>query len=255
MGFFENLEKVEKTDLKPEKIGKSTTGKPINCYVLGKGETKILFVGCIHGNEVGTARLVLKILKFLELNPEHQKDKTCYFIPVLSVDGYFEALKHPDYTNRGLKGRVNFNRVDLNRNFETTDWRKDAIWEHGARKIEVSGGEFPFSEPETKALANFVKQRIIDIIFDFHNRGGTVLAAKNKLSQEIAKVYSEFSGYKDVSGRDFQNTGWGKTYFESQDLVYIEIETLKRWGSDWGKNKESLVKTLKMLSNYHKNKD
>ncbi|MCL5093965.1 MAG: hypothetical protein M1355_02445, partial [Patescibacteria group bacterium] len=141
----------------------------------------------------------------------------------------------------------NCNNVDLNRNFNTKDWISHGIWEFGDQKITISGGKNPLSEPETRALVNFIDKNNIKIVFDFHNRVGTVLATGDKLGKEIAKIYCKSSGYKDITGTEWQNTGWIKNYLEEKDITYVEIETLKRWGSDWERNKEALIKSLEYI--------
>ena len=246
-GIIENIEKSEKPKIRSEVLAKSASGLPIELYKLGNGKTKILFIGGVHGNEVGTCKLVYRLIGYLSSKEDLLEGITAYFIPVLNVDGYKEAIKRPDYFNGGLVGRTNNNNVDLNRNFDTKDWVNKGIWEFGSRKIEVSGGEKPFSEPETKALKDFLEKENIEVILDFHNRAGTVLGTKDDKGKKIAGVYSERSGYKDISKNEYPNTGWIKNYFEGQGVTYIEVETIKRWASDWTSNKEALLRVLDLV--------
>lgn len=244
-GFFEDLEKAPKIILSSEVVGKTAGGMDINAFKAGSGQKNILFLGGLHGNETGCIKLVSKLANFLKNNlPE---GITVYFIPVLNKDGYSKALKNPDYLNGGSVGRTNANNVDLNRNFDTKDWEKDGIWEFGNKKIKVSGGAKPFSEPETKSLIEFVKKENIIAIFDFHNRAGTVLGSKDGTGKKLAEIYSKHSGYRNITDSEWQNTGWSKNYFEENGITYLEIESSKRWGSDIDKNKEAVVASINCL--------
>lgn len=206
IGILEGLEKAERTQVESSVLAKSAGGLDINIYKLGNGSKKILFLGCVHGNEIGAYKLVYNLINYLDKNRSYLKNITVYFVPAMNVDGYNEAIRNPDYFNGGLIGRTNNNNVDLNRNFDTADWAKDGIWRFGNKEINVSGGERPFSEPETKALKEFIGENGINIIFDFHNRAGTVLGTKGP-GKEIAKTYSKYSGYKDISDNNYPNTG------------------------------------------------
>lgn len=244
LGIIENLEKPKSPSIKSEALTKSVGELDISIYKLGNGKNKIMFLGCVHGNEIGTSKLVHKLMGYLDHNQEYLKNVTAYFIPVLNVYGHSLAIKTPDYLNGGLIGRTNSRNVDLNRNFGTEDWVSEGIWEFSNKKMAVSGGKEPFSEPETKALVDFVQKTDIKVVFDFHSRAGTILGTKDDLGRKIVETYSINSGYKDISKNTYQNTGWIKNYLEGKGVTYIEIETTKRWGSDWGKNKEALLKAI-----------
>lgn len=249
LGVFENLEKIEESGAPAEELTKSAGGDSIEMFQLGSGAKKILFLGCTHGNEVGTAKLVKKLINYLDDNKECLGGITAYFIPVLNADGYKKAIQNPDYFGGGRVGRTNDNNVDLNRNFDTKDWIGEGVWELGSKKIKVSGGEKPFSEPETKALVKFIEDNDINVIFDFHNRAGTVLATNDDLGKRIANIYCEISGYINISENTYQNTGWIKNYFEDRNVTYIEVETTKRWGSDWIRNEKAILEVLKYIAN------
>lgn len=247
LGFFENLERIPNIEIESEVLTKSAGGKEIKKYILGNGNKKILVLGCVHGNEIGTSKLISLLINYLKYNDGAQNGKTIFFIPTLNADGFSKAQKNPDYLNGGSLGRTNGNNVDLNRNFDTKDWVKEGIWEFGNKKVKVLGGAKPFSEPETKTLVDFIQKNKIEIIFDYHNRAGTVLATDNEVGKKIATIYTKYSGYKNITGSVWQNTGWSKDYFESKGVTYIEIETTKRWGSDFTRNKEAFLESLKAI--------
>ena len=83
--------------------GRSVLNIPIPLYRIGNGEKKILIWSQMHGNESTTTKAVLDFLNYL--NNENNKFHNCeiYIIPILNPDG------------AELYTRLNFNKVDLNR--------------------------------------------------------------------------------------------------------------------------------------------
>ncbi len=103
---------------------------------------RALVVGAIHGDELTAASLALRWIALAEQagRPVHWR-----FIPVLNPDG---LLARP-------ATRVNGNGVDLNRNFPTPGWEKDAplYWEKRTRRDPRRfPGSAPLSEPESRFL-------------------------------------------------------------------------------------------------------
>lgn len=103
---------------------------------------KIMVVGAIHGDELTSATLAMRWALIAEKDPHlvHWR-----FIPVLNPDG---LLANPP-------SRVNANGVDLNRNFPTPEWERDApvYWEKRTRKDPRRWpGPATLSEPESDFL-------------------------------------------------------------------------------------------------------
>ena len=107
---------------------------------------RVLVTGAIHGDELSSASLAFHWLRlarsdgFALPQPVHWR-----FIPVLNPDG---LLMRPPR-------RVNANGVDLNRNFPTPNWTRDAphYWDKRTRKDPRRWpGKQPLSEPESRFL-------------------------------------------------------------------------------------------------------
>jgi murein tripeptide amidase MpaA len=84
---------------------------------------RVLVIGGIHGDELSSASVALHWILLAQAEPNQTHWR---FIPALNPDGLFNQPAR----------RVNANGVDLNRNFPTPNWEREAIayWEKRTRK-------------------------------------------------------------------------------------------------------------------------
>lgn len=231
-------------------IGKSVDGRPLECFRIGNGPNKILYAAGIHGNEVGTVKLAYHLLDWLDKNKACWRDFTFFVIPCLNPDGYALARENPDYFNGGKVGRFNAHSVDLNRNFDTPSFQNKSVWGFGknyAESVEVDCGTAGNSEPETRALTEFILNNNIRILFMFHNAGGDVMGNNNPLSQKLTHIYAQKTGFHYVSEEDWaklQQSGTAKEWCDLQNIAYIEIEGSTRYGADWGRQRAAIEATI-----------
>lgn len=124
-------------------IGYSVQGRNIDFTRIGNGPQIIIIAAALHGTESNAAKLVENLQGYFQNTVEITgNDFTYYFLPKLNPDGLVTG------------SRYNANGVDLNRNWDTSNWQSDTVDNRGSAK--GSGGSAPFSEPETKAFANFL---------------------------------------------------------------------------------------------------
>jgi murein peptide amidase A len=127
---------------------RSVRGVPIYTRDVAQPQAKlrVLVVGAIHGDELSSASLALHWIRLAVDEPlETPQPVHWRFVPVLNPDG---ALAQPPR-------RVNASGVDLNRNFPTPNWERDAkvYWEQRTRKDPRRWpGPKPLSEPESRFL-------------------------------------------------------------------------------------------------------
>ena len=123
---------------------------------------RVLVIGAIHGDEPSSASVALHWLelasqaRFDTPQPVHWR-----FIPVLNPDG---LLSQPPR-------RVNANGVDLNRNFPTPNWQRDAkiYWEkHTQKDPRRYPGLQPLSEPESRFLHEEMQRFNPNLIVSIH---------------------------------------------------------------------------------------
>ena len=149
-------------DLKP--WAQSVSGRSIMLHEYSPAHepvARVLVIGGIHGDELTSVSIVFR---WIELLKQPAGDASRYrwrVIPVLNPDG---LLARP-------ATRVNARGVDLNRNFPTDNWSREA-----ARYWSVSTGRdprrfpgpAPSSEPESSWLHHEIKAYKPDVIISVH---------------------------------------------------------------------------------------
>ncbi|KAJ6649863.1 Zinc carboxypeptidase A 1 [Pseudolycoriella hygida] len=152
-----------------------------------------------------------------------------YFIPVLNPDGFV----YTKTTNRlWRKSRYPHQHlcygVDLNRNF-------DFMWMHvGASSNPCSdtfAGPTPFSDPETKALSEFMTAHIdeIKVFITFHSYGQFILTP-------FAYTYEPADNYEQLkqvgnAGADAIRQRYGTNYVvgSSAEVLYMNSGSSRDW--------------------------
>ncbi len=107
---------------------------------------RVLVVGAIHGDELSSAAVALHWIQLAAQAPAEASHGIHWrFVPVLNPDGVFSPSPQ----------RVNARGVDLNRNFPTPNWQREAkvYWEKRTGKDPRRWpGPKPLSEPESRFL-------------------------------------------------------------------------------------------------------
>ena len=123
-----------------------------------RAKLRVLVIGGIHGDELSSAAVALH---WISLAKQLPADVHWRFIPVLNPDGLMAKPAK----------RVNANGVDLNRNFPTPHWERDAktYWEKRTGKDPRRWpGLTPLSEPETQFLFNEMNRFKPNLIVSIH---------------------------------------------------------------------------------------
>jgi hypothetical protein len=127
---------------------KSVQGTPIYTRDVGvpDGKLRVLVIGGMHGDELSSSAVALHWIRLAASEPVQLPQSVQWrFLPVLNPDGLL--AKPPQ--------RVNASGVDLNRNFPTPHWERDAAayWQNRTGKDPRRWpGPRPLSEPETRFL-------------------------------------------------------------------------------------------------------
>ncbi|MDX6454016.1 MAG: murein peptide amidase [Gaiellaceae bacterium] len=147
-------------------LGRSLDGRPIRAVEVGDpAGTRVLVVGCIHGNEcAGVA-----IAERLERTSPRGVD--LWIVPVLNPDG------------RAADTRGNAHGVDLNRNFPWRWRRMTGFYESGAR---------PLSEPEARIAYRLISRLRPHVTIWFHQHLDLVWASGG--DRRIERRFARLSG-------------------------------------------------------------
>jgi hypothetical protein len=211
-------------------------------YRCGDGPSARAIIGGIHGGyEWNTVDLVRDMLQYLQDEPELiPKDVTLYVIPCANPDGYAAG------TDR-VEGRMNGNGVDLNRNWDY-EWQPMAT--HGVHP--VSGGDGPFSEPETAALRDLIRNRGIEAAILYHSAMGCIFhgpETDESAADELAAAVSEATGYPVVEGVPGQvTTGDAVGWMSVEGLAGIEVELSTHGDTELARNLRGLQALLSWVA-------
>lgn len=143
-----------------------------------------LFFGAIHAREIATTEMVLRTMSYLLKNYGKDgevtrlfEDRRLWFLPMLNPDGREWAMSHDWWwrKNRSEIGTRVYG-VDLNRNFAYR-WGDNEPYGGSSPDPQspVFRGEAPFSEPESRALRDFVRLRRLSVTLAFHSYGRYLL--------------------------------------------------------------------------------
>jgi serine/threonine protein kinase len=203
-------------------IGRSVQGRDLSMASMGDGsKIAVVVVGSIQGDQPGTRDLVSALADYLGRNTQQVSEGvTFYLVPSLDPDGI------------ASNSRYNANGVDLNRNWDTTDWRSDAAVPESPTGKPGAGGARPLSEPETQALRDFLFQlqprvsslRVVIVHSSTRRSQGEVYPGGDS-SMGLTRVYASATGY------DLQTAGWAEypptgelvTWCEQKGLLALDV--------------------------------
>jgi hypothetical protein len=228
----------------PMIIGRSVEGRPIEVYRFGTGPEERLTVHGIHGgSEWNTIALADQLIKELTDHPELiPESSTLYILRSLNPDG--EARGH------GPEGRANANGVDLNRNWDAywqEKWDLYGCWV----TTPVTGGPYPFSEPESVALRDFILDHHFGAMISYHSAALGVFAAgqpPDPASVRLAKAIAAESPYQyPPVDTGCKYTGNLVDWAAFQGIAAVDLELLSHTNTDFTVN----VKVLDILLHFH----
>ncbi len=218
MDDIHTLESTQGTTV--EVIGKSVMERDIPCLIAGSGEKRVLLNGAHHGLEYLTALFLVRFCGELEERSSRGQDflgfdargllKKCtvYIIPMVNPDGVDIAVNGLNITDPhhrrlislvgihsfGKVWQANARGVDINHNY-------NALWSAVAEKPAPTryGGEYPESEPETRAVVQFIRRIQPDLLIAFHSQGRELYydfdGMTARRSRELAEKMAAESGY------------------------------------------------------------
>ncbi len=270
--------------IKVQSIGKSWEERDIILatisldVVTADNKPALLYTGTIHAREWIGNELAVKFIDYIVKNYQFDPrlsntlDKsTLYIVPCLNPDGFEYSRNHFSFwrKNRRNNGDGTFG-VDLNRNFSI-----------GFKKVtdtssNVYSGPEPFSEPETRAIKEFVdKHKNITIALDYHSQGNVFFPA-HKFKHEMELNGTDLNTLcanmayeiRKKTGREYGIhrgkpptkliSGSGREYYYSKGIIASVVEVGTRNIPDYmvnmsesvNENISALIYALSEVINY-----
>ncbi len=198
-------------------VGQSVQGRDILAWRFGDGAKVVLLVGGIHaGFEANTVLLINELIAHFQGTPaDVLPGITLILIPVANPDGLV--------LGREATGRFNANNVDLNRNWGC-EWSVTAYWQD---KL-VNPGESAFSEPETRAIGQLIRDMRPGAAVFYHAAARGVFAGGcdgDHGSAALAAVIGEASGYPyGQAWSAYPVSGTASTWADGLGVPAVDLE-------------------------------
>jgi murein tripeptide amidase MpaA len=249
---------------------------------IGKGDTTqkpgVIYLGLHHARELVTPEMVLNIAKLLlegygkdaELT-HYVENREIWLVPMVNPDGHALAEQGADwrkntnttYTNQKPGHGPSGPGVDLNRNYGYK-WGSPGA-DTNARGATFRGPE-GFSEPETQAIRDLVRQRKWSFLMSYHSFSNLVLwpwghtnvAPPDNRLPAIGKKLGEFSGYDPKQSVNLYPTSGDTTDWAFGELGILAYTTeIGTWGDGfdppyskvskfWDENRAGALYMLKL---------
>ncbi len=209
--------------------GYSTEGRAIEGYEFGQGNECLILLGGIHGNEKGTVGLMDRLSEYLIAHDNVvPSDKRVIIVPLVNPDGYYTR-----------EDKLNANGVNLNRNFETSDWIK----QEDEDDPTTYAGEEPFSEVETTIVRQVAESCSRSVMVSYHSQGGLVSPEDDDASIQLAGWYANKTGYEYYDEWQYAGTAT-RWLVETTGNPAITVELTNHEDSDWRINKAAILELI-----------
>jgi len=284
--IFQDYEKEYSSFFKLESIGQTWEKRDINLITISKDinsadlKPALFFTGTIHAREWIGHELAIEFTKYILENISHDvwlqkylEKATIYMVPCANPDGYEYSRNHFSFwrKNRRVNADGSFG-VDLNRNFPI------GYVNYTKPESNVYGGPSPFSEPETRALRDFVESHEnITIALDYHSQGNVFFPAHDfrhedaidttdinilcaNMAESIRKVSHREYGIHQGKPPAKLISGSGREFYHDRGILSTVVEVGTRNISDYmgdmnehiREHTSALLSALKAVPNYGK---
>lgn len=187
----------------------------------------VLVLGGLHGDEPKSVTVALRLIEMLTTDRTMRSGARWVVVPVVNPDGY------------DRRKRRNANQVDINRNFPTENWVRNA------RRSRMFGGRVSASEPETravmKAIARYGPERIVSI----HSiSGGRHCNNYDGRGKALALSMSRLNGYPVVASIGYPTPGSLGTWAGVERkiaTITLELPSVHSAKRCWEDNRTALL--------------
>jgi len=214
-------------------LGKSVQDRPIRMHVFGwRGPVVLIFAG-IHGDEPESQYVALCLIDYLLVHQELYADRRIAVMPTANPDGVLQNT------------RVNANHIDCNRNFPSSNWKKQ-------RRInKFYGGTEPASEPETRAIMLAMDSLKPTLVISIHvamkDSVPFCIDPDGEAATKYAEVMSKHSGYPVIEDMGYGTPGSFGTWSGKDKgipTLTLELRDFQSWPELWEKHRDALAAVI-----------
>jgi murein peptide amidase A len=173
-------------------FGTTVSGLAIQGHRFGTSGAAVLILGGVHGNEPEGVVACAGLLQQFQESYAYKLRVT--LVPMLNTDGVLKG------TRKNARG------VDLNRNLPTRDWTAKVAEE------KYFPGSEPLSEPENKALVNYISSEKPAFIISMHSFANFMLLDNNSLCQPECEILHKLTQYPIKNDIGYPTPGALGTY-------------------------------------------
>lgn len=231
-------------------IGRSALNTPLQMVRFGVGESAVLLVGGLHaGFAPGSVQLAEAAIDYFREHPEE--------VPA-TISLYIVPNANPDSMNTtpgDWAGRLNGNGVDLNRNWDCR-WLANPL--QSGTPQPGAGGAAPFSEPEVRALVDFIQQQPLRAVVFWQARAAGGLSSPgacsldSSTSRPLAQAYGRAAGYHvtdfELAAGQVLN-GDATNWLDAQGIPAISVLLPNYNDSDVDHNLPAILAIMEFVTN------
>jgi predicted deacylase len=193
-------------------------------HQFGPPRNPVLVIGGIHGDEPTSVDVANALIDELKQAPPSSRGVVV--LPVANPDGY------------AIGSRLNARRVDLNRNFPSTNYK-------ASRSPALRSGDFALSEPESKAIHDAIRELQPSVLISIHSiRGPRQCNNYDGPGQEIAQRMARHNGYPVKASIGYPTPGSLGSYAGKDLMIPMVTLELPRTASGpeaWQENRAALL--------------
>jgi len=197
-------------------VGRSILGKEITAYFIGKGHKRVAFFAAHHALEHITENILYLMISTLLYGECYGIDKelllsryTYCIIPAVNPDGiemHLNGVEKSPLEERIMRmsggdfslWQANARGVDLNHNYDSgfLEYKKIEAERDICAGATLYSGEYPESEPETRAVASFIRSTELSLVVSLHTQGEEVYAMGGASAVRCGERLAKALGYK-----------------------------------------------------------
>lgn len=218
----------------------------IYCICLGNPVAKqsIVTDAALHGREWLNTQLIMGILEFYCENYYRGKYQGRYYRDLFDeVCVYLLPMMNPDGVTISQFGAEKIHNEDLSRLVRQLGQGKEAVWKSNARGVDLNrnydsrfdenpvkipsheeyGGEYPLSEPESRALVRLIKKVNASAVINYHETGPLIYYTKSSSLLKTAHRVTRYPMVKEEMG----SPGCLGDWLEREGISYCTLETCR----------------------------